>query len=812
MASLVNLLFFLSLFLNAYFISVILHKKGLQQPLGRNLVSLTLSILSVGSIALLLVSFESYTIWSTVILQFLLTAGLIGYLFFGKTKLLFNPLQGTGKRQNLFVSICLTVLILSAGVMYSLYPIEYIKGDRDHGVYIVFGSHIQKTGGLNFDDPRYQELIKIFGTNLIQGYPAIHADQSPQDPNAPIGSLSPRFYPLYPTFIALALDLFSIDAIFRVNTVFGILSLLFIYLIVKRMIGPIGALTAVFFCAFNPAQLWNVRATLSETLGQLLILFSCYLALYFFRKKKGWMFFAGCILGLSSFNRIDSLIYFPAIAIFAIYLSIFREKYLWKGIDLLIGFTVISILGILYGYINSKPYILDLWRSKQLYKLTLLCVFSSLALLAFVSVSNTTKGRSFIESIRNFIYKHKSLFRIFVFGSLFCLIAFSYSVQPVISAAESANDFAYFKRNGFLFFLLYVPIILVLFGIGGYDLLLFRKKYSGAIIFILLGSLLSFVYFYDPSIYPDHFWVSRRWILFPIPYACIMGVVGLFSLPIKKQFLKLIIIVVIFTGYVYHLYNRDRLILFERMLSGYSEEFQRLATALPTDKAIYFTKKQDLASPLRYLIGRETYLIQRTKPFLQEANKLIQSGWNVYLIDEDFSLEDENVSVEKIDEIRLEGNFPLDTVNRYPDTLLYRGTFSSIYKLKANDRVSLNKEKSSDIDTSKFSYLLRTVKSERKNQPPTFEEVRAYDHYLGSVPKGKFRVEFEGESLTLAKFSITANQSSSMIRQESPGDGNDKRMIIEFNVEDPTTDDVQIRIHTRRDQQAIIKSIQIRRI
>lgn len=640
MVSLVNFLFFLGIILNTYFISVILHKKGLPQPLSRNLVSFTLSVLIVGSIALLLVSFESYKILYVVLIQLLVSGSILGYILFHKLDPRLNPISGSNNSKNLFTNILLALLLLSAGAMYSLFPIEYIKGDRDHGLYVVFGSKIQKTGGLNFDDFRYQDLTKVLGNNIFYGYPAIHSDYSPQDPSVPIGSLSPRFYPFFPTYLALSADLFGLDAMFRVNSIFGVLSLVFIFLIVKKWIGPWGALTAVFFCAFNPAQLWNVRTTLSEPLGQMLILFSSYLALYFFRKNNGWMFFAGGILGLSSFNRVDSLIYFPAIVIFAGYLLFLRKKSLWRGFNFLFGYSAISISGILYGYINSKPYLVDLWKSGQLLKLTLLCVSSSLVLFGLFFFANLRIGKPLIETVRNLILRNKKTLRILLTLSLFLLITFGYSIRPLISNSEMINDFAYFRKNGFLFFLLYVPLLLVLFGIGGYDLLVFRKQSSGSLVFLLLGSLLSFVYFYDPSIYPDHFWASRRWVLFPIPFACIMGVIGLYSLPIKRQAIKFALIALVFAGYIYHLYNRDRLIFFERMLSGYSEEFERLSTSLPSEKAIYFTKKQDLASPLRYLSGKDTYLIYETRPFLENAIKLIELGWNVYLIDEDPNLED----------------------------------------------------------------------------------------------------------------------------------------------------------------------------
>ncbi|MEI1277774.1 glycosyltransferase family 39 protein [Leptospira venezuelensis] len=809
MASLVNLLFFLGLILNTFFISAILHKKGLSQPFARNLISFTLSILLAGSISLLLVSIKSYKILSVVLIQYLISGLFIGYILFYKIRLQPKPITVRNNSKNIITKIILTLLLLCAGLMYSFFPIEYIKGDRDHGVYIVFGSHIQKTGGLNFDDPRYQDLTQILEDNIIYGYPAIHSDQSP---SAPGGSLSPRFFPLLPTYLALFADLFGLDGMFRVNSIFGILSLAFIFLIVKKWIGPWGALIAVFFCAFNPAQLWNVRTTLSEPLGQFLILFSSCLTLYFFRKNNGWMFFAGGVLGLSSFNRIDSLIYFPAIVLFISYLLFLRKKSLWKGLNFLFGYSAISILGVLYGYINSKPYMVDLWKSKQLLKLTFLCVCSSILLFGLLFFSNLKIGKRVIELCNKTVLSNRKILRVSILSLLFLLIIFVYSIQPMISTAQNLTDSLFFKKNSFIFFLFYVPILLVLFGIGGYDLILFRKQSSGSLIFLLLGSLLSFVYLYDPSIFPDHYWVSRRWVLFPVPFAYIMGVMGLYSLPIKRQIIKFTLITFVFAGCIYDIYNRDKLILFERMLSGYSEEFERLSKSLPKENSIYFTKKADLASPLRYLSGRDTYLIRKTRPFLEKAHQLIESGWNVYLIDEDANLEDQSVTLEKVDKVSLEGNFPIETVNRYPNTLIHKGSFLQVYKVGLNQKAPTPAKRLTSIDPSQFTYILTTVKSERKNQSNLYEEVKAYNYYIPKDPKGKFRVEFEGEGLSQATFSVAANESSSVIFPESSGIGNDKKMSIEFSVENPETDDVMIRFRTQKNRQVILKSLQLSRI
>ncbi|TGK61531.1 hypothetical protein EHQ27_03190 [Leptospira wolffii] len=805
----VIILFLLVFFAFAYFTSIFLKAKGFAKPLSRNATSVTVTALIVGSISLFLVIFDSYKITYVILILFFLSVAACVSLFSLKVSPFLNPMSGFGKSKDLPASIALFFLVFVSAYLYFFFPTEYIKGDRDHGVYVVYGSQIQKTGGLDFDDPNYEDLHKILGDNIVHGYQSIEPN-----PNSKFhsGSLSPRFYPLYPTFLALAWDLFGIDGAIRVNSVFGILSVIFIFLIARRLIGPWGALVAAAFCALNPAQLWNVRTTLSETLGQLLIIFSAYLALDFFRKNKSWMFFAGVVLGLSSFNRIDSLIYFPAIVLFIAYLLFMRKKYLTKGLYFLFGFTILSALGILYGLTNSKPYILYLWNAKPLLKLTLLCAGSLLFLIALLGLSYFEMGRAFVEKVRSIILKNLLILRILIFATLFSLVCFANFVQPKISARFALDDISFFYKNGFLFFQFYVPFALIVIGIIGLDFLSFRKKYSGAWIFLLLGSFLSFTYLYEPSVMADHFWASRRWVLFSVPFVCIMGVVGIYSFPVKTSFVKWILIFSTILGYSYHLYKRDKLILFERMYSEYSEEFERLTSSLPEEKAIYFTKKEDIASPLRYISGKNTYLIHKVRPFLQRVNPLMEAGWNVYLIDQDFHLKDENVSLEKVERIRLNGNFPMDTINRYPDLILSRKLQYQVYKIdpkKENDRVSQN---TFSVGPEDFVYDAEPVISDKKNPNNRFDKIVAYDFYLAGRSKEKYRAEFIGNSLDKAKFSVTANQSSFLILSESRGTGDGRKVSLEFMLEDKPADDIQIRIHSTKAHPATLESLNLRRV
>ena len=144
---------------------------------------------------------------------------------------------------------------------------------------------------------------------------------------------SPRFFHLFPAYLAIGYDLFGLDGVVRVNAVFGFFSVFFLYLIIRRMTDPLSASFISILYVFNSSQLWNIRATLSETISQFIILITAYLIQIFFKRKSPVsMFCIGLVFGIGSFARIDSYAYLPALILYSGFCCYFLR----------------SILGILY--------------------------------------------------------------------------------------------------------------------------------------------------------------------------------------------------------------------------------------------------------------------------------------------------------------------------------------------------------------------------------------------------------------------------------------------------------------------------------
>ncbi|WP_167882066.1 glycosyltransferase family 39 protein [Leptospira semungkisensis] len=803
------LFFFLSALALAYLISVFLFHKGYLLSLERNSISIALTVLACGTVSFLLVLLGIYKLLYVVYIILIFCYAIAGYLLVSKKNLRLSPLVGKDPKLKPFHKIAFWILILSSSILYFFFPTEYIKGDRDQGVYLIFGSQIQKTGSFEFSDPRYKELSPILEKAIVLGYPAIEADKSLPEIDA---SLSPRFYPLYPSFLAIALDLFGIEGAFRINGVFGILFLFFVFLHTKKIVGPRGAILAVFFGSLNTAQIWNLRTTLSEPLGQFLLIFAIYLAQSSFEKRAfSRMIFAGAILGVSGFNRIDSLIYLPAICFLVCYLLFVSRRYAITAISFLFGFSLLSGLGILYGYFYSRPYLIDLWERGPLSKLVFLCILSLVGTGILYAFSRSSVGTKILDLPRRFALSQRNPLRILLAAFLFGLIGFAYFVRPKLGITENISQALLFQKNSFLCFLFYVPTILVLFAVKGFDTLLFRRRYLSSLFFVFIGFFLLIVYLYEPSIHPDHFWASRRWMLFPVPFAIIMGIVGLNTFPMPTQFWKNALLVAVISSNIYNLYFHDSLIFSERMLSGYAKEYGRLGSSLPKENALYFTKRQDIASPLRYLEERETYLISNTNLFLSKATKLLETGRDIYLIEEDPNLQSPGFSFQKVEEINLSGNFPIESINRYPDMLLERSSRLQVYRIEKN--TSFPKIQKDEIPVSKPSYSIRISKSTTKSRFSGWDEVIGYDKHISENAKGEYRLELSGEFLSQSAFSVVAgDKGARVLLQETAGKGDDQNRYAEFVLDEDQIDQIQIRFHRKKQSGSKLKFVTLSKI
>ncbi|TGL41855.1 hypothetical protein EHQ53_06520 [Leptospira langatensis] len=667
-----------------YFAHLFLLVKGRSRDLENWVLSLSSYLALIGIIALITIVLNIYSLDS---LSFgLLAINLVsGYFVFRSKRDRSN--NRSSYRISLSYESCLLFLLLGfTAYLYFFFPTEFLLGGRDPGVYAISGVQIAKNGGLHLYDPNLEKLRSILGDSILLGYPGIYSNAE-LGLSKEIGSLAIQFYHLFPSYLAIGYDLGGLDGLLRVNSLFGILSVCLVYLLARNVLGRMGGIACAAVFALNPAEIWSVRIPLSESVSQFLLLFSFYtIHKTLYQKKDSLLFLPGVLLGLNSFNRVDSLLLIPALAFFSFYTFLFANKHFKKSVFLFFGASFVFCLGIVYGYIFSKPYFLDLWREGSLRTLSVIGAIS----IGFVFLISILRNISFVAGfsfkVKEFVKERKAFLRVFFFLFFFLLFGYAYFLRPmhfaIFGQGRTSSELA---LNSLPIFLWYVPISFLIMAAFGYDRLLFSHPRIGHLPWVFSGTLLLLGYLYNPSISPDHLWVSRRWVLFSIPVVLLLGGIGLFSFSLWRGRWRQIGIGVLLLVSLGHSWMRSRIFLFTHMLDGFHTEFQKFSETLPTGNSVFFTTDENLASIFSFVYGRRTYLLSNTQVFLGRAEGLLDAGFQPYLIQSTaYFGQHPNLSFQKITDLKLRGSYPIPTKERYPDALTFISFHQSVFRIQKN--------------------------------------------------------------------------------------------------------------------------------
>ncbi|WP_125226333.1 hypothetical protein [Leptospira neocaledonica] len=765
----------------------------------------------LGIFALSLSSFQAYSI--SKIISFL-----YAYTFFGSLFILKNFKKGTdlkfpkkleiSKAEILFLFLfsCLTFYL------YAEFPTKYLDGGRDQGLYAIFGVTISKTGGLNLEVPDTGLIRNIFGDSIRLDYPSI---SSPIEEgfSEPETFRAADFFHLFPVYLAIAYDLFGIEGIFRVNALFGTLSLCFFYLLSRRILGTWSSVFVVILYVFNSSQLWNVRATFSETLAQFLIILTGYLIQCFFRSQdRVSMFLIGIVLGLASFARVDSYILVIALASYSGFFLIYSEKYFVSSIYLFLSFFMMCILSAGYGLLYSKLYMFHLWKAGPL-KLVGGLGLLSLLLIVF-EIFLWQRCGSFLEKLKETFAKNKRFFRFSILAFIIALGLFAYFIRPLLTVyIPGVTKTKFIKPNSLPIFLWYVPVWLFIFLIFTFDRFLFRKKDISSAFIFFIGIFLLIAYLANPSINPDHFWASRRWMLFSIPFAILGSMIGIRSIQIRSRIWKLAFLILLGgSAFVYTIW-RSKIILFQPMLQGYVEGYESFAKISPNENSFYFTTKRAISSPLRYIYGKNVFLINDSEGFLNKVPKLLELGKNVYIIQNGgFSGVKKNLKFTHISDLDLRGNFPIESVHRYPEFLYHKNLNLQFYRIEETKLPVLPEKIQFDWNPAQAGFLSNVGKIEEDG---TISATRhqgslVYGPYL-TLPKGKYRIEFVGENLQKADFDVSYDKGSVSLSKLEKGDSENSK-IVSFEIKNSIINDLEFRVFVEGKSGVKIKRIKLDRI
>ena len=339
------------------------------------------------------------------------------------------------------------------------------------------------------------------------------------------------------------------------------LALLAIYGLAKRFVRPSFAGFGILFLAFNPAQIWVARQTLTEVPAQLLIWSGLLLLVaYLARGRPALGAWAGILLGVSAFVRIDAFLLVPFLLIgHALWRIVTRRRAnqpSWRPVYL--GSVPLFALALVFYGAFSQPYLLDL--SNQMLEIGALTVAAA-ALLALNRVRQLT------ELAASVLARRKLVVGALIF--LAAVAAYAYFIRPMLAPFNviDAPGKPFDGQRSYVEDALanagrYLTPGVVWAALLGWSLVfvaISRRSRAavGAVPLLMVAMGITAVYAWNQSVFPDHFWAIRRFVPEIIPamvlFACVgtAWLVGRLSKPGRRLAIGLIVpLLVVWTGYI----------------------------------------------------------------------------------------------------------------------------------------------------------------------------------------------------------------------------------------------------------------------
>jgi len=560
-------------------------------------------------------------------------------------------------------------------------------GGRDHGLYVINGVNISYTGSLRFESDELKvELFQSPYFDVTLGYPGLFSAYS-RGLSDDQGLMIAQFLPMYMAATSIAYDLFGLPGVFRLNGIIALFSSLVIYYLCKHLFAKGVATLALALIMLNPAQLWNGRIPGTEILSQLLF----FLAVYFF--SKAWLLeklqknfiilsaLSGLLIVFGMFTRIDTYIWGIGIFVLWSYVALFKRDKLISARVLGLIYAAGVCLSLWFCFSFSHPYFDIHWQSGHLSGIIYINIFFfALVLIAEIMAVIV---RRLNTSIPDFLTK-------LLDSSLGCRITCAVFMLVFIAAyfvRPSINDT--FDGNAMVEFTWYTSFIAIPLTIYGFFLAFRgnRKKLEAQYLLLLVGIVSVVGYIYRPSIYPDHFWVSRRWVTVNIPFVliyCSYAIASFFEhvgkVADKKRnsyiysmkeivgSLSAVIIVV-------YSVSQSSIFLFQPMFEDAVVKMANFAEQLDSN-AIFLTTNYSLASPMRFVFHRQVYLTDSVPEHDSNFARRIYFICDGTAVPTSFQTTYQLVGAQ-----RISGKTPEGSIGSYPEQLIDWGWDFSLFRL-----------------------------------------------------------------------------------------------------------------------------------
>jgi hypothetical protein len=544
-------------------------------------------------------------------------------------------------------------LPLAALAFFVFNPPSQAIHTRDPGGYANIAVKISETGSLRFRDADYERFNSKDRETLFLPLP-LHNVAYPQvipgfhliDPAS--GELTPRYFHLFPIWLALAFKLWRFPGVFGLNIFLGILSVLVLVPLGHRLFGSrlIGFLAASLL-AMNLGQIWIVRSPFSEILTQLFLLAGIWtLSVGMTDGHKGFCRLAGLLFGLALFTRIDSVLALAALLILFCALFLTRERnrpFFFPVFSFFLPLVAMVLYALLHTLVFAYPYVETVLNT---FRQTSLSAWHALGLvgLSAAVVLIVRKRAQWSRSIStNEGLKKRLMFLGVAFLTGLCVHAYfirprSLSPNLIPLPYPLEGNVPYYDEISLVRLGWYLsPLGIILAYLGSLITLgrLMRDKATKLLPFALMLGIFAVFYLYKSRAFPDNYWVIRRYVEIVIPGFLLLASLSLVSLlkasGIYRNRIWKTTVVVLCVGALSFVtfwpLKGSYALLREREWNGTFPQLENLA-GTNQDADILLLERgqfQDFfSSPLKFIFHKTVYPLANDTPNIQAFERLME--------------------------------------------------------------------------------------------------------------------------------------------------------------------------------------------
>src|SRR5688572_698966 len=410
-------------------------------------------------------------------------------------------------------------VLIAAGVwMYFAVPAaEYVLGGRDPGVYVSEGIQIAQRQSLvttdhvaaavpastrdlffpSYKDPNYYS-VRFMGFHL-------------RDPDS--GAVTGQFPQGYPVWIAIGYGLDGVTGTRRVIAWWAILGVLTVYFAACRLIGPLPAAAAAGLLCVHVIQTWYARYPNSEIVTQAL-LFAGLLAHAYAHEDEDRFFgpVAASLLGLALFTRFPVVLAVGAAVAASLLANVGGHR---ARAGFLITMAVWTAAAATYYLTQLRPYFgrpIAYVQSLQPVHFVLFALAGG-ATCALIWASRRPRVSAALR-----VFLPGGLVAMVTIAGLYALLFREPGGRLAAHDAHAVRIFAH---------LYFTPIAFGL-ALTGYALVVWRSFWRAPAL-LLAVTTLSVFFFYKMRIWPEHFWLARRFIPAILPGALTFAAAAIFA-------------------------------------------------------------------------------------------------------------------------------------------------------------------------------------------------------------------------------------------------------------------------------------------